>query len=538
MKPAVLYARVSTKEQAEHGFSVPAQIELLEKYAQSHDLNIIQKFQDEETAKQAGRTHFTEMLSFLKRNKSVRAILVEKTDRLYRNFKDYVTLDEMDLEIHLVKENEILSKTSKSHQKFIHGIKVLMAKNYIDNLREEVQKGQIKKAQNGDWPTYAPPGYCNNHLTRRMEPDPIYSEHIKQIFELFATGRYSLKSLAKKIQELGFIHPQSKKLFSKSSLHRILTHPIYYGLLKWAEVQVKGNHQPLITKELFDKVQAILNAKNHGIETKREFPFIGLLTCEHCGCSITAEIKKGKYVYYHCTRYKGKCSNDYIREEQLDQKLASLIQAIQIPADIADWMLALLKKEMKDLAKNQAEQHERIQNRITLLQSNMDKAYQHVLEGTISEDFWKKQSKKWQAEIASLKVQLAEAKNPEAIFENARVTLELAKTVYSQYVKQEWPEKRKMLKTVLSNCNYNRGNLIPTYKKPFDILAEGRKSGDWRRGGDSNPRSRFKPGQLLSRQPCSATPAPLRMGPKGALFNHDCDFGSTPCRPRIWRRGP
>src|SRR5439155_22967626 len=88
-------------------------------------------------------------------------VLVEKTDRLYRNLKDWVTLDDLDLEIHFVKENVILSRDSRSSEKFIHGIKVLMAKNYIDNLSEETKKGMLEKAEQGIYPTVAPLGYRN-----------------------------------------------------------------------------------------------------------------------------------------------------------------------------------------------------------------------------------------------------------------------------------------------------------------------------------------------------------------------------------------
>lgn len=158
---AVLYARVSSKEQEQEGYSIPAQLKLLKDYAQKTNLNIVRVFEDVETAKHAGRTYFNEMVKFLQESSDTKIILVEKTDRLYRNFKDYATIDELDLEIHLVKEGEVLSKNSKSHQKFIHGIKVLMAKNYIDNLSEETKKGKIEKAEQGICPSRAPIGYKN-----------------------------------------------------------------------------------------------------------------------------------------------------------------------------------------------------------------------------------------------------------------------------------------------------------------------------------------------------------------------------------------
>jgi len=105
------------------------------------------RYLDVETAKRAGRTGFAEMVAFLRKNPKCRVLIVEKTDRLYRNLKDWVTLDEIDLEIHLVKENVVISPDSRSSEKFMHGIKVLMAKNYIDNLSEESRKGMLQKAR-------------------------------------------------------------------------------------------------------------------------------------------------------------------------------------------------------------------------------------------------------------------------------------------------------------------------------------------------------------------------------------------------------
>lgn len=145
---AVLYARVSSREQ-EEGFSIAAQLKLIKEYAVKNKLKIINEFIDIETAKKTGRSNFNSMIDFLRDNPKVINILCEKTDRLYRNFKDYLTIENLDLIIHLIKENEVLSKESKSHQKFIHGIKILMAKNYVDNLSEEAKKGMLQKAHEG-----------------------------------------------------------------------------------------------------------------------------------------------------------------------------------------------------------------------------------------------------------------------------------------------------------------------------------------------------------------------------------------------------
>ena len=144
---AVLYARVSSEEQEKEGYSVPAQTKFLHNYAGQESIRIIHEFIDVETAKQPGRPGFMAMVDFFVQeakkdpSRRCRTLLVEKTDRLYRNLKDYVTIDDLGIDIHFAKEGVVLSPESHSSEKFLHGIKVLMAKNYVDNLGEEVRKG-------------------------------------------------------------------------------------------------------------------------------------------------------------------------------------------------------------------------------------------------------------------------------------------------------------------------------------------------------------------------------------------------------------
>lgn len=123
---AVLYARVTSNDQEREGFSIPAQLDLLRLYAAARGLSILQEFIDIETAKHAGRASFGQMVAFTRKRRERLIVLVEKTDRLYRNLRDWVTIDELEIEIHLVKENVVLSPESRSREKFMHGIKVLM----------------------------------------------------------------------------------------------------------------------------------------------------------------------------------------------------------------------------------------------------------------------------------------------------------------------------------------------------------------------------------------------------------------------------
>lgn len=154
---AVIYARVSSKEQEAEGFSVDAQLRFLRSYAAEQQVDVVREFTEAETAKQSGRRAFGEMLRFLEANPG-HVILVEKVDRLYQNFADYVKVDHLGVELHFVKDGMVISEGSKSQDKFMHGIRVLMAKNYEDNLSEEIRKGLTEKAAQGLHPPHGPLG--------------------------------------------------------------------------------------------------------------------------------------------------------------------------------------------------------------------------------------------------------------------------------------------------------------------------------------------------------------------------------------------
>jgi DNA invertase Pin-like site-specific DNA recombinase len=232
LRLGVVYARVSSKEQEKEGFSIPAQLKLLRDYALSEGIRVVEEYVDVETAKQAGRSSFGEMVDYLRRHPEARIILVEKTDRLYRNLKDWVTLDELDLEIHFAKENVVLSADSRSSEKFMHGIKVLMAKNYIDSLSEETRKGMTEKAEQGIWPSYAPFGYRNvlgDSGKKTIEPDPELAPVVRQMFEWYATRRYSVREITRMAREHGLAFRNSGNPMPQSSVHKMLRNPIYMG---------------------------------------------------------------------------------------------------------------------------------------------------------------------------------------------------------------------------------------------------------------------------------------------------------------------
>ncbi len=509
-RQAVLYARVSSKEQEKEGFSIPAQFKLLRGYAEVADLTVARQFVDVETAKQAGRTGFGELLAFLKQTPACRVLLVEKTDRLYRNLKDWVTLDDLDLEIHFVKENGIISRDSHSSEKFMHGIKVLMAKNYIDNLSEETRKGMLEKAEQGIWPSFAPLGYRNvagPNGKKTIEPDPDVVPIVTRIFEWYATGNYSVKEVTKMARAEGMVFRKSKDPVPQATIHKILRNLIYTGDFDWNGETYRGLHVPLVTRDLWERVQEILDlrfAKRHR-KAKHDFAFSRLIACGHCGCSLVAEIKKGRYVYYHCTGYKGKCPEPYTREEVLEERFAGLLKGLVLDDEVMGWVTDALRQSHGDAKRDHDEAIARLQAEYTRLQNRIDVMYVDKLDGRVDAAFFDRKATEWRYEQVRLlrAIEEHQAANQTYLDEGVQL-LELARRAHDLFQKQEPREKRRLLNFVLSNCTWKGGELSATFRQPFDILAVATAAHEERKaaGIASNDLSeKWLPGQDSNLQP-------------------------------------
>jgi site-specific DNA recombinase len=483
MIPAVLYARVSSKDQEQEGFSIPAQLKLLRDYAQKNGFQIVHEFVDVETAKKTGRKQFSEMVQSLRQNVHCRTIIVEKTDRLYRNFGDYVTLENMEVEIHLPKEGQIISKAARSQDKLLHGIQLVIAKNYVENLKEEVRKGMREKAEQGIYPSRPPLGYRNNKVERTIEVDPDKAPIARRLFDLYATGEYSLATLRNKIRaEFGPAYPNGY-------LQRLLKNPFYIGSFVWEGKTYPGTHLPLVSRTVFGSVQEILQGRNRPKLGKHEFAFSGLLQCAYDNCAVTAEIKKNKYIYYHCTGYRGKCELPYFREEEIANRLGGILQDIRIPDDILRQLETSLLSDPDREQIILRQKIDRLQQRLTTVRRHLDQVYVDKLDGRITEDFWKGKTTEWRDEEQCLLTSIAELNEakPERLLDAVRI-LELANKAHFLYLRQNSAEKAKLLRIVLSNCTINAANVYPTYRKPFDLIFQAAQTERWWGWGESNSR--------------------------------------------------
>lgn len=472
---AVIYARVSSKEQEKEGFSIPAQLRLLHDYARQNRLTVTREFVDVETAKQSGRMGFTDMLAYLKADMAIKTILVEKTDRLYRNIRDWVTLDELGLEIHFAKEGVILSRDSRSSEKFMHGIKVLMAKNYIDNLSEETRKGMTEKAEQGIWPSNAPLGYLNvtgKDGKKTIEPDPESAPLIVKAFEWYATGNHSVKEIAAMMKEAGLVFKKSRDSVPQSSIHKILRSRIYTGEFEWDGKVYKGKYEPLITLELWETVQDIFDNRASGRRKKRkhDFAFSGLIQCGYTGGSLVGELKKGKYVYYRAMGAKG---ISYVKEEELERQFSNALKKLRFDEDVLAWVCQALKESHADKRQYHEETLNRLRVEYKRLEVRIEVMYVDKLDGKISELFFDQKASAWREEQKRILAQVENLQDAsQSYIDEGIQILELAQNACALFERQSAHEKRRLLNFLVSNCIWKDDVLSVKYKQPFDMLAE------------------------------------------------------------------
>jgi site-specific DNA recombinase len=254
----------------------------------------------------------------------------------------------------------------------------------------------------------------------------------------------------------------------------------------------QGTHAPLITRDLFDRANIAMGLKSRPKKNKHDFAFTGMVKCGHCGVSLTAEVKKGKYIYYRCAK---QCENVvYLPENKLALQLGEAIRRIKMTPEIVDWTREALLSSHADQAEHHRASVARLNARKEKLTSYLDQAYTDRLEGRIGEDMWQRRSAEWETERADIARQLAALDTAKTNYLASGVKLlELAQRAHELYVSQAPHEQRRLLNVVLSNCTLRNGSVEYSLRKPFDLLAHLAESNNWRRGRDSNPRSGFSP---------------------------------------------
>ena len=230
-----------------------------------------------------------------------------------------------------------------------------MANEYVRQLSENTARGLRQKARRGEFPGMAPIGYINNQSIKKIELHRKNAKIVRKLFEIYASGKVNLKNVAEFLEKNGIKSRQNNRC-NISRISAIIKNPIYYGHFRHAGEIYEGIHETIISKELFDKANAVLQSRNRRPDKKTDpRPLCGLLKCGSCGMGITGEIKikiqkngnKHFYTYYHCSKKSKvqKCFEPCIRGEELERQLSAKMSEYIMPKELATKFFEMLDVE-------------------------------------------------------------------------------------------------------------------------------------------------------------------------------------------------
>lgn len=495
---AVILARVSTKEQ-EDGHSLDAQISNLKLYAQRKNLKIIKKFTIIESSTKGERPEFRRLINFIKAQKERIALIVDTVDRLQRSFKETPILNDLIekdfLELHFVKEGNVLSKEANSTQKLMWNMGVVMAQSYTDQLSDNVKRSIRHKINNGEWSGPAPLGYLNaddpDTGRKTIVPDPERAFLIKKLFQEFSTGVYSQAELIRKTKEWGL---QSRKgnTISTQTFSDVLRNPFYYGCMRIKEQLIPHIYTPLISKDMFDACEAIRtkrNSKQSISETKHDFLFRGLIKCVVSGRTVSCDLKKGKYVYLICYNPDKPDKKLWIKEEDVLDQIRAVFKSIQIPSDILAEIIGHLKQSHEAEKSYHHETIKSLHKESEDIAKKQDRLTDLFLEESITKDIYNNKLTQLinrQQEINRLLEQHHKGNEQFKIALSGLITL--ASRAYEIFESSTTDEKRQLIGYLFSNLELEGGKLRYSLKKPFDLLTDLGSYQEWLPGPDSNQR--------------------------------------------------
>ena len=483
MEKAVIYARVSTKEQAEEGYSLASQIKLLREYAEKHPMGVIKEFIVPESASgRQERVTFKEMMNYCRKH-DIDHILCEKVDRITRNLQDAVLIDnwlqgDPERHVHFVKQNLTVHQNAKSYEKFQWDIYVVLARQYSNNLSEETRKGLVEKAEEGWYPGPTKRGYMSvgerGHKVWEIDrSETSEAWFIAKAFDLYASGDHTVYSIRDRLFEEGWATPSGNKI-GKSTIHNILQDPFYCGKFIWNGQEFEGKHEPLIPEEIFTIVQRRLKREvRSGRYRKHFFAYTGLFRCANCGSAITAEVQKG-HVYYRCTHYKPCKQRKFVREEKITEQIINALRALKILwPPLMEWLRQVLKDAHEaekvyhdSVMKELTEQLERIKARIDVL-------YDDRADERLSKDFFNRKLAQYEKQQKEVIRKIARHKDSAIGYaKTAADILETSQKARGLFEKLEVDDKRVLFRFIIADAQLDDGQLRLSYQRPFDKVHE------------------------------------------------------------------
>jgi DNA invertase Pin-like site-specific DNA recombinase len=474
-----IYCRKSSEDEERQVLSIEAQLHELRDFAKQHGLFIVREYNESQSAKAPGRPIFNEMLGEIEKG-NAQGILAWNPDRLARNSIDGGKV------IYLVDTQKIVALKfptfwfeATPQGKFMLSVAFGQAKYYTDNLRENILRGIRQKIRRGELSAKAPLGYFNEPRLRTIEPDKKTFRKVKECLEAFATGQYTLTGIQRKMFSLGLVGSRSGKPLSLSSIEAILDNPFYYGHCRYRGEVYAGSHKPMISKKLFDQIQAALvqNGKPRTKQGAKGYLFKGFAVCGECGYSVTAErhVKRSGLVftYYRCTQ-KSKtqvCTQPFVREEELARQVTDMVKKLSLSDEWRDQFLKRLESENADARHSSELFVQNLKTDISTVKTKLERLTDAYLNEALELGEYQERKNVLTAEKKTLEEKLSDfERKGNRWLELMRNWILEANQAEDMVRKESLGDMKTFLASIGSNRRIASGTLSQSFKSPWSAL--------------------------------------------------------------------
>ncbi len=454
MEKVIIYTRVSSDEQAK-GYSLRDQLDRLQKYCSLKNYEIIKHYQDDYSAKTFDRPEFKKLLEFVRHNKRiVDRLLILKWDRFSRNATDALnmlrTFEKLNVIIDAVEQPIDLSIPEN---KLMLNFYLTAPEVENDRRSMNIRSGIRRAMKEGKWIVTPPLGYKFKYDENR-KPLLVKSEIaplIAEAFESIATGAYSVEEVRRKLNKKGLV-------CSKNNFWHRLKNPVYCGKVTVKaykdepEEIVVGIHEPIVSEEIFDRVQNVLDGKKKirfKTSTKSDFlPLRGFLVCPDCGKTWTGSGSTGtggKYYYYHC---QDGCKIR-VRTDIIHNSFSVWLNSFSFKPEIAELYLQIIEETFKKEDTDREKEIQNLKNEIKQVSSALLKTEKKYINDELEKDSYIRLKESFKKEENELKEQLSDLQATDSDFmEYMKYGCSVLSNLKKYYETADLETKQKLLSSI------------------------------------------------------------------------------------------
>ena len=487
---AVIYCRVSTEEQVQN-LSLGTQEHRAIAHCAHHGWPVVRVFRDEgKSAKTTQREEFQKMLTFCADPiNRIGFVVVHDLSRFSRNTNDLIATRAQLFEVGVLIRSVSESIDESSTGNFMTAI--FGAVHQLDNERksERTKSGMQAAAAMGRWPHKAPVGYVNvvpSGDGPNVVPDPLRSPLVRQSFEMAASGLHSKADILRTITKLGLLTVKGKPL-SAQTFQMVLRNPFYAGWMVFSDTSMRfrGRYEPLVTQELFNQVQEVLDGRRPALTGYRrnrpEFPLKVFVKCAHCGAPLTGSASTNgksakRYPSYRC---RENCKAVKAHPDNLHSKFLGWLQSMAPNSESMEAIKDAIRTAWKQRQGDAAQLRGVLKRKLTEVETRKVTLVNRWLDGHVDQKTFDETNKRLTEEIESVRVEIGETELEHLELDKV---LDFADKIVQNparlWVESSLEQRQRLQKTLFPNGISFDGKEFGTQSSPcfFSFLQE--DSGD------------------------------------------------------------